>query len=57
MSYKNSLIDFGKGVRLKNSEYINGQQYREYWRGIINTNGFVLPGNIAGQAVLGGQAY
>jgi len=57
MSYQNSLVEFGGEVQLKNSQFISGQQYRAYQHGIINTNGLVLPGTIAGQAALGGQAY
>ena len=57
MSYKNSLIDFGKGAQFKNSKFINGEQYRAHWHDIINTNGLGLPGNIKVQAAFGGQAY
>lgn len=57
MSYTNSIINFGGAVQFKNSKLISGQQYRTYWNGIINTNGLVLPGNITGEAALGGRAY
>jgi hypothetical protein len=57
MSYQNSLVDFGGDVRFKNSQFISGQQYRAFWNDIINTNGLVLTGTIAGQAAMGGQAY
>jgi len=57
MSYQNSLIDFGGELRFKNSQFVSGRQYRAYWNGIVNTNGLVLPGNIAGEAAMGGQAY
>src|SRR5262249_53346107 len=57
MSYQNSLIDFGGELKFKNSQFVSGRQYRAYWNGIVNTNGLVLPGNIAGEAAMGGQAY
>ena len=57
MSYQGSLIEFRQEVKLKDSQLIRGQQFIANTGGIINTNGVVLPGNIAGETRLGGRVY
>jgi hypothetical protein len=57
LSYQGSLIEFRREVKLKDSQLVRGQQFIANSGGIINTNGVVLPGNIAGETRLGGQVY